>query len=462
MIALSACEAVSAMRAGTISATAYSEALLARCDEGADLNAFITLESDAVLRAAHAADLRRAAGDVLGPLHGLPIPIKDSINTADLPTTAGTAALRDFRPVSDAPVVARLREAGAIVLGKTNLHELSLGWTSSNRAYGPVRNPWDRTRIPGGSSGGTAAAVAFGMAPLGVAEDTQGSIRVPAALCGIAGFRPTTGRYPNDGCAPITPVFDQIGPQARDVGDLALFDCVMTDDFSKLSVPTPCELRIGVAPEYYFADLDPAVDIIVSVALERLADAGVTIVTADLPGLPALIDAITMPVQLHDVVPSLKKWLVQSGSAIEFDEMLAQVSPDVKTVLEAYALADAPLATSDEAYADAISKKLPKLRALLADWFAKHSVDAMLLPTTMVPATPIGLSEILVVGNKEVSFRTAVGRNISPASTAGLPGVVIAAGSISGLPVGIELDGPPGTDRRLLGIAMALNGVLAS
>ena len=195
MLRLSACDAVAAMSTGRFTALAYAEALLSRCAERSDLNAFITLEPEAVRVAARAADSRRTAGETLGLLHGLPIPVKDSINTADLPTTAGTAALREFRPLADATVVARLRDAGAIVLGKTNLDELSFGWTSSNMAYGPVRNPWDVSRIPGGSSGGTAAAVAAGMAPLGVAEDTQGSVRVPAALFGIVGFCPTTGRY---------------------------------------------------------------------------------------------------------------------------------------------------------------------------------------------------------------------------------------------------------------------------
>lgn len=460
LIALSAREAVGAMRAGTVSAIAYADALLARCSEGADLDAFITLDPEAVRQAAHAADQRRAAGQTLGPLHGLPMPIKDSINTADLPTTAGTAALRDFTPEADAPIVARLRDAGAAVLGKTNLHELSLGWTSSNLAFGPVRNPWDRTRIPGGSSGGTAAAVAFGMAPLGLAEDTQGSIRVPAAMCGITGFRPTTGRYPNRGCAPITPVFDQVGPHARNVDDLALFDSVLTGDFSPLERPAPGDLRLGIAPEFYFAGLDPAVARVGATALERLADAGVTIVTADVPGLAELIDAITMPVQLHDVVPSLKDWLAGSGSPIGFDEMLAAVSPDVKAVLEAYSLPGAPHAIADEAYAAAINNHLPRLKALLATWFAGNRVDAMLLPATMVPATPIGSGDTVMIDGAAVAFGTAVGRNISPASTAGLPGVVLPVGLADGLPVAIELDGRSGSDRRLLGIALELERLI--
>lgn len=460
LIALSAREAVTAMRNGRFTALAYSEALLARCAAGADLNAFITLDREAVLAQARAADARRAAGVVLGPLHGLPVPIKDSINTADLPTTAGTTALRHFRPASNAPVVARLRAAGAIVLGKTNLHELSLGWTSSNMAYGAVRNPWDHNRIPGGSSGGTAAAVAAGMAPLGLAEDTQGSIRVPAALCGLAGFRPTTGRYPNEGCAPITPLFDQVGPIARDVSDLVLFDEAMTGDTSPVVVPPIAGLRLGIAPDYYFAGLDPALAEVIEDVIGRLTHAGATIVRADLPGLSALIDAITLPVQIHDVVPALSAWLASSGASIGFEALHQDVSPDVKAVLDAFAVPGAPMAIPEDHYGAAITVHLPALRTMLAQWFADNRLDAMLLPSTMVAATPIGADQHVLINNVEVAFATAVGRNIAPGSTAGLPGLVLPAGLAQGMPVGIELDGPAGSDRKLLGIGMAIEAVL--
>ncbi len=462
MIALSAGEAVAAMRDGRFTALAYAEALLARCAAGAELNAFITLDPDVVRAGARAADARREAGEILGALHGLPVPVKDSINTADLPTTAGTAALRGFHPVADATVVARLRAAGAILLGKTNLHELSFGWTSSNMAFGPVRNPWDKARIPGGSSGGTAAAVAAGMAPLGVAEDTQGSIRVPAALCGIAGFRPTTGRYPNDGCAPISSLFDQIGPQARHVADLVLFDAVMTGDHAPLAVPSLEGLRLGIAREYYFAGLDPAVAEVVEAVLQRLAEAGVVIVEADVPGLGALIEAITQPVQVHDVVPGLKAWLAASGASISFEDMLAEVSPDVQAVLRQFALPDAPQAVPDDYYAVARDVKLPVLRALLAEWFASHEVDAMLLPATMAAATPIGTDRTVRIGDADVAFPMVMGRNIAPGSTAGLPGLVLPAGLAGGLPVAIELDGPTGSDRQLLGIGLAVEAMLGT
>lgn len=460
MTAFSAGDAVAAMRAGQFTALAYAEALLRRCADGADLNAFITLDPDAVRAAARAADARRAAGLALGPMHGLPVPVKDSINTADLPTTAGTAALRDFRPAIDATIVARLRDAGAIVLGKTNLHELSLGWTSSNMAYGPVRNPWDRTRIPGGSSGGSAAAVAAGMAPIGLAEDTQGSIRVPAALCGIAGFRPTTGRYPSDGCAPISSLFDQIGPVARHVADLVLFDAVMTCDAAPLPVVPLAGLRLGIARNFYFAGVAPAVAAVVERVLVRLTGAGVTIIDADIPGLGTLIDAITLPVQVHDVVPSLTAWLAVSGAGVSFDAMVAAVSPDVQQMLRRFALPGAPDAISDDAYRAARDVHRPALRALLAAWFADHRVDAMLLPATMVTATPIGASDRVRIDNTDVAFATAVGRNIAPGSTAGLPGLVLPAGLADGLPVAIELDGPEGTDRQLLGIGLAVEALL--
>lgn len=462
MTALSATDAVAAMRDGSMTAIAFAEALLARCEARADLNAFITLDANAVRAGARAADARRAAGETLGPLHGLPIPIKDSINTADLPTTAGTSALRHFYPAADASVVARLRAAGALILGKTNLHELSFGWTSSNMAYRPVRNPCDPTRIPGGSSGGTAAAVAAGMAPLGLAEDTQGSIRVPAALCGIAGFRPTTGRYPNDGCAPITPLFDQVGPHARCVTDLALFDAVMAGDDAPLSVPPLVGLRLGVAREFYFSGIDPAVAAVVESVLARLTGAGVTIVEADIPELGNMIEAITLPIQVRDVVPSLTSWLAESGAPVSFDEMFAAVSPDVRAVLQRFAVPGAPDAVTDEAYALARDVHLPALRELMARWFVDHRIDAMFLPATMIVATPIGQDQRVQIGAHEVPFATAVGRNIAPASTAGLPGLVLPVGLANGLPVAIELDGPAGSDRRLLAIGCAVEALLAS
>lgn len=460
MIELSASAAVAAMQAGDISAVDYAEALLARCAAGAALNAFITLDPAAVRAAAQAADAHRAAGGVLGLLHGLPIPVKDSVNTAGIQTTAGTRALRGWIPARDATTVARLKAAGAIVLGKTNIHELSFGWTSNNLEFGAVRNPYDPSRIPGGSSGGTAAAVAARMAPLGVAEDTQGSIRVPAALCGIAGFRPTTGRYPNDGTAPITPLFDQIGPHARCVADLALFDAVVSGEMAPIEPATPIGLRIGIDRGFFFAGLDAQVAALTEQALQRLAAAGAVIVEAQVPGLDAVVP-VAMAIQVHDVVPALERYLADSGAPVDFETMFAGVSADVAGVFAQAGLRSGSPAIAEDAYAAACNVARPALQQAVAAWFADHRIDAMLLPATMVPATPVGDEAMIDIGGDAVHFVTAIARNISPASTLGLPALVLPCGlTASGLPVAIELDGPAGSDRRLLAIGMAVAAVL--
>ena len=335
-----ATEAVTAMRLGDLAAEDYATALLKRCREAEVLNAFQTLDPDRVLADAREADRRRRSGETPGPLHGLPIPIKDSVNVADYPTTGGTRALLNYVPPEDAELVRRLRAAGAIVLGKTSVHELSWGWTSNNLAFGAVRNPYDTDRIPGGSSGGTAAAVAARMAPLGVAEDTQGSIRVPAALCGIYGFRPTQNRYPNEGVLPITPLFDQVGPLARTARDLALFDCVVTGE---AAVDTPADLtglRLGVDRRYFFQSLDNDVARITEDSLRRLADAGVELVEAEVPGLQGLIDLTTATVQAYHVRPMLTQFLEDYETAISFDDVMAGVSDDIRASFSEFVLPD--------------------------------------------------------------------------------------------------------------------------
>ncbi len=462
MIELSATQAVAAMRAGEISAEAYAEALLAQCAAGQYLNAFITLEPDRVREAARAADRLRAAGGALGALHGLPIPIKDSVNTRDLPTTAGTSALRNFRPAADATAVARLRAAGASVLGKTNLHELSFGWTSNNLAFGAVRNPYDRSRIPGGSSGGTAAAVAARMAPLGVAEDTQGSIRVPAALCGICGFRPTTGRYPTDGTAPITPLFDQIGPHARTVADLGLFDAVMTGDMAAITPVSLQGLRLGVVSDYFFGGLDPEVERVMDKTLARLTEAGVVLVEAGMPRLESLVAQVTGPIQIHDAAAATVEYLRQSGAPVDFEAMIAAVSPDVKTIWDRFVVPDAPFAIPEATYLAARDIHRPVMRRLFADYFAGHGVAAILFPATMIPAPPIGEDETVDISGVKVDFQTAISRNIAPGSTAGLPGLALPAGVTrdSRLPIAIELDGPEGADRNVLRVGLAIEALL--
>jgi len=461
MIQFSALDAVAAIARGDVTAEQYASALLAQCDRGKQLNAFITLEPDHVLEAARAADQKRSSGAKLGALHGLPIPIKDSVNTKDYPTTAGTPALRGKTPKQDAPIVRTLRDAGAIILGKTNLHELSFGWTSNNQAFGAVHNPYDASRIPGGSSGGTGAAVAARMAPLGIAEDTEGSIRVPAAMCGIAGLRPTTGRYPTMGTAPISTLFDQVGPHARAVADLALFDTVVTGDASPLVVPSLKGLKLGVGRGYWFADLDPEVERITSEALRKLQDAGVELVEAEVPDVAHLVSLITNQVQNHDTRYTLPKYLEEYGSGVTFDQVVAQMSADVKRDFVHDVLPGGPGFVSDAEYQTIVNVHLPKLRQTYKDYFAKTGVAAIIFPATSVPPPKIGDTSDILIGTKKVSFEQAVARNIAPGSTAGIPGLVLPAGlTASGLPVALELDGPSGSDRALLALGLSVERVL--
>jgi mandelamide amidase len=458
---LSAVEAVARMVGGDLTAEAYASALLDRCHERRELNAFITLAPERVMDEARAADRRRAAGERLGPLHGLPIPVKDSVNTADHPTTSGTASLRAFRPRQDAPVVRALREAGAIVLGKTNLAELSLGWTSANVPFGPVRNPYDPTRIPGGSTGGTAVAVATGMAPLGVAEDTCGSIRVPAALCGITGFRPTTGRYSAAGVMPLAPLFDTIGPHARAVGDLLLFDSVLAGDFAPPPALSPSRIRLGVPRAHYYAGLDPEVERVASAALDRMRAAGVALVEVDVPDVTRLAGDANFPIIFHDSVPSIAGYLREQETGVTLAGLLAAASDGVRENLEARSRPGGRLWVPDEHYARARDVHRPALQEAFRRYFADTAVAAIVYPATLVPATPIGQEVEVEIRGATVPFRTAMSRNIAPASCAGLPGLVSCAGlTKGGLPVGIELDAPAGADRALLALGLALEPIL--
>jgi mandelamide amidase len=457
---LSASAAVALMASGELSAETYATALLARCGQGAHLNAFISLDAGQVLEQARAADAHRAAGKPLGPLHGLPVPVKDSVNTSDYPTTGGTNALRHFRPATDAACVTLLREAGAIVLGKTNLHELSFGWTSTNAAFGAVRNPHDPSRIPGGSSGGTAAAVAAGMAPLGVAEDTAGSIRVPAALCGLFGFRPTTGRYPNAGVVPMTPIFDQVGPHARCMNDILLFDAVMTGEPVSVEPVPLAGLRLGVDRAFFFSGLDPDVAEAIAELVAVLEAAGVEIVDVHLSGLQSLVDPASVPIIFHDFLPSLSAYLAAHDAPVSLAELESQVaSPDVQAALS---LCTPISATPDPSYVTARDHHRRALQQLMAACFADHGIAALLFPTTLVPAMPIGADRTVRINGVDVPFATAIGRNILPGSTAGLPGLVMPCGlgRASGLPISTELDGPAGSDRTLLAIGMAISALL--
>jgi indoleacetamide hydrolase len=462
LVNLNAVEAVGQISHGDITAENYARALLERCSAGHSLNAFISFEPDRVLEDARRRDRERRAGVKPGRLFGLPIPIKDCVNTRDYPTTGGTPGLRHFRPSDDAPIVKKLLEAGAVILGKTNMHELGYGWTSNNETFGPVRNPYGRTRISGGSSGGTAAAIAARMAPLGVGEDTNGSIRIPAALCGIMGLRPTTGRYPTHGCIPLSPVFDQVGPQARTIKDLALFDSVVTGDWGPVE-PVPLRgVRLGVVRDYWYTDLDPEVERITDIVLTRLRGAGVEIIESTFPEIANVHDVITTPVITHDVRFAVGQYLKEYRTGLSFEQLVERASPGIRDDLRQVFPGGSDY-VPDSKYDDLIENKLPQFRRLFYDYFSRTGVAAIIFPATAVPALPIGAEGDVTVGDRRISLFTALARNITPTGSAAIPGLVLPAGlTSSGLPVAIELDAAPGSDRTLLALGMSVADVLGS
>jgi len=466
---LSARRALDLIRAGELSAEAYVRALLERAHAHSGLNAFIHLDDAGALQAARRVDAERAAGRPLPALAGLPIVVKDNINTCDMPTTGGTPALQRARPSADAPSLHTLRDAGAIVLGKTNLHELAFGITSTNAASfaGPVRNPYDRSRIPGGSSGGTAAAIAARIAPCGLGTDTGGSTRVPAALTGTVGLRPSVGnggaerRYADPGAVvPISRTRDTVGPMGRSVADVALLDAVITGTEPAAPVAL-AGLRLGVPPSFW-AGLDSALAPVVVQARERLAAAGAVMVEAEIPGLFELNAKVSMPLALHEPIEDIPAYLAATGIAgVTLADIARQVaSPDVAGVFGAV-MADAFGAD----YPQAMAVHRPALQALYARHFAEHALDAILFPTTPLPAVPIdpvaGSGTVSIDGGPPVdTFGTFI-RNTDPGSNAGIPGLSIPAGlTAGGLPVGIEIDGPVGSDRRLLGIGLSIEALL--
>jgi mandelamide amidase len=451
-------DAAEAIRAGDVTAESLADALLARAAAGADLAAFITLDADQVREAARRADRQRASGAALGPLHGVPLALKDNLDTADLPTSGGTPGLAGQRPARNAPIVEKLLAAGAIVLGKCNMHELAFGITSNNAAFGPARNPYAPDRIPGGSSGGTAVAVAARIAPGGLGTDTGGSVRVPAALCGIVGFRPSTGRWSQAGIVPISRTRDTAGPMTRSVADGALLDRIVTGQSGEVAPVALKGLRIGVPRRHFWEDLDPDLEQSCKIVLRNLTNAGAVLVEVDMSEEGSLDGQAGFPIALYEVVHDLGRYLAGTGVGLDFAEIAKRAaSPDVSGILQSV--------TGAGAVPEAVYRKAMEQRAALQDafrrHFAEHAIAAVVFPTTPAPAAVIGEDETFILNGKpHPTFATFV-RNSGPGSVAGIPGISLPAGMVgAGLPVGIELSGPAASDRDLLAIAAAVERLL--
>lgn len=456
---LTASQAAASIADGSITSVDLVKALIERT--GTDTgNAYITFDPDGALAAAKAADALRKNGAELGPLHGVPVVVKDNIVASGLPATGGTPALKDWVPATDAPVLAKLKEAGAILLGKTNLHELAFGITSNNAGFGAVANAYDTGRFAGGSSGGTGAAVGGRLAPAGLGTDTGGSVRIPAALNGVAGLRPSSGRYPQGGIIPISKTRDTAGPLARSIADLILFDGIISGISSPLAPVDLKSVRIGV-PEIFNTNLDPETGRLMKAAFTAFEAEGVTLVPVDMSNVADLAGKIGFPIALWEVKRDLADFLKDNNTGLSLKDVAAEVaSPDVKFVFENLILGDQ--AIPDAVYETSINQLRPQLQAAYAELFTVNNLDAVAFPTTPLPAQPIQGSDMNVTLNgKEVpTFQTFI-RNTDPGSNAGIPGLSLPIGlTKTGLPVGLELDGPAFSDRHLLAIGLAFETVL--
>lgn len=431
----------------------YVDALLARAEAQQTLNALIHVDAERVRSAARAADSTPPSRR--GALHGLPLIVKDNIDVQGMPCTAGSPALAQHRPRRDAACVVPLLQAGALVLGKANLHEFALGVTSANASYGAVRNPHAPDRTAGGSSGGTAAALAAGMAPAGLGTDTGGSIRIPAAHCGVVGFRPSTGRWPSRGVVPISmPTRDTAAPMARTVEDCALLDSVVCGDASPLPKTSLRGLRLGVA-QAFWRDLDADLAAQAEAARALLAAAGVELIDCALDVHLDEVGALGLTIATAENLPALQAYFDDHGLPFDAGAVAQQVaSPDVRGIFEHLL---GPRAATPSDGAKALATVRQRLQPAYDRCFSAHALDALVLPTTPLPAGRVGEDDVVTLGGREWPTFASYVRHAGPASLLGLPSISLPMGMAApGLPVGLQLDAPRGSDRRLLAMAAAL------
>ena len=457
---LSAVEAAARIRAGTLKSEDLVRALIDVIERKRDLNAFITFDRDRALASARKADALAARKSFAGVLHGVPIVVKDNIHVAGVPSSAGTPALKAFVPTRNAPVAEKLIRAGAIVLGKTNMHELAFGITSNNAAFGPARNAYDPSRIAGGSSGGTGNAIAARMAAAGLGSDTGGSVRIPAALNGISGLRPSLGRYSQEGITPIAHTRDTAGPMAREVADLVLLDTIITGARDKVAPASLRGLRVGVPRAVFWKNLDPETERLATAALDRLRGAGAEVVEVDMPGLAELNGKVSFPVALYEANVDLTRYLKRYRIPLDIKGLAERIaSPDVKGLFASAIVPGAKDAIPEKVYRDALATR-PALQRLYAETFKTHGIAALVFPTTPLPAAPVGDDQTTKLNGADVPTFSTFIQNTDPGSNAGIPGLTVPIGrTAAGLPVGLALDGPAGSDRRLLGIGLALEAL---
>ena len=474
MTAATATSLLAQFKAGSVTSEEVVRSYLDRASKLDRLNVYVHLDPEVVLAQARAVDAKRRAGQPLGALAGVPVAIKDVLCVEGEPTTCGSRMLRTFRPPYDATVIARLKAADAILFGKTNMDEFAMGSSTENSSYGPTRNPWDEDRIPGGSSGGSAAAVAADLAPLALGSDTGGSIRQPAALCGIVGLKPSYGRVSRYGLVAFASSLDQIGPIAHDLADTALIlgaisgrdpldstsvDTAVPDYTATLDTPPP-GLRVGVVPEFFGAGLDAEVEAAIREAVRVYKAAGATIKEVPLPhskyGVPAYY--IVAPAECSS---NLARYdgTIYGHRAEDFSPRYSgeeDLPPLIRMMMASRAEGFGPevkrrimLGTFclSAGYADQYYNQALKVRRLIRNDFdaAFKEVDVVLGPTSPTAAFKLGekTSDPLAMYLSDIYTITA--------NLAGIPGLSVPCGlTKSGLPIGMQLLAPAFAEETLL------------
>jgi aspartyl-tRNA(Asn)/glutamyl-tRNA(Gln) amidotransferase subunit A len=409
------------------------------------LNAFITVTAEEALTQARAADKAIAAGRYAGPLHGIPISLKDQVDQKGWPTTAGSLVRKDHLAAEDATVTRRLRAAGAVFVGKTNLHEFAFGTTTEDSGFGLARNPIDPSRSPGGSSGGSAIAIAAGMSLGTVGTDTGGSIRIPAAACGVVGLKPEWGRISARGVVPLSRQLDHVGPLAISVSDAwILYNAMQPAAARAKEAPKASAikgLRLGVPAGYLFDRLDADVERGVLAAIEKLRKKGAVVTEVPLP-------------HAHDIAAVYLHLVLGDAAEYHARTLLSRpedYTPNVRLRLEMarYVLA--------EDYIRALRGK-----AVIAGDVdrALAGVDALILPSLAIPAPPIGASTMPVKGGPE-PVRALMLRCTQPFNLSGHPAISLPCGTTpAGLPIGLQLVGHKGGTPELVQAALGVEGTL--
>ncbi|MDA4126706.1 MAG: amidase [Thaumarchaeota archaeon] len=429
-------ELAEAYRAGSTLPVAATKEYLRRIERlNPRLNCFITVLPEPALKAAALSEQRFKSGTPLGPLDGIPVAVKDIIYIEGVKCTAGSKILANNVAPYDAPVVKNLKGAGAILVGTTNLHEFAAGVTSENPHYGPVRNPWDVNRVAGGSSGGSAVAVAAGMAVTAIGTDTAGSVRIPAALCGVVGLKPTYGRVSRLGVIPLAPSLDTVGVLSsnawdaaatlqviagHDGDDMTTVNSQATDYTNALSLPFQ-GARIGVVQNYSQEIIDPRVEENLSQFTSKLVKIGCTTHDADLGGMDQIYDRWLI-IRRAEATAFHLGWLEGSPELYGEDvRKLMELGKDVRAV----------------DYVNALNSRPSTMERFTS---SMKGLDFLAIPTTCIPAPLIGQPKVNIKG-KEVEVYSALNRLTLPFNYLGCPALSIPSGFVGGLPVGVQIVG---------------------